>query len=96
MTKKEKIISRLNKGFGFDFPMDVNIKTHQGREHRSEGSHSWYIADIRYAFNNFGCADSMTTCLKWKRWLISKDLNEIFEYAEGVKYDMYDCLIEKI
>lgn len=29
MTQKEKIISRLNKGFGFDFPMDVNIKTHQ-------------------------------------------------------------------
>lgn len=37
----------------------------------------------------------MSQCLKWKRWVISKELKEIDEYVETMHYDPYYYEIEK-
>lgn len=60
MTTKEKIIRRLNKGFGFDIPIDANWKTHE-RAFRNCGGLSWYISDIRCLHGNYGADDCMIT-----------------------------------
>ena len=96
MTTKEKIIKRLNKGFGFDIPIDASWKTHDARGYyRSAGAQSWYFTDHRVPLHELvGSAASATECLKWKRWIIVKSEREIFEYVPGVTtYDKnYDLL----
>ena len=99
MTVKEKIIKRLNKGFGLDIPLDAQWKTHDARGYyRSAGAHSWYFVDTRLPLHHqFGSAYSATECLKWKRWLIDMSELEIFEYVEGVTtYDKERDLLEEI
>lgn len=95
MTIKEKIIKRLNRGFGFDIPLDANWHTHE-RAFRSSGNLSWYISDIRCLHRDYGAAVSATEALKWKRWVINLELKEIFEYFEDQRkyYENNDCLIE--
>ena len=98
MTVKEKIINRLNKGFGFNIPLDATWKTHDARGYyRSAGAQSWYFTDSRIPLQNLvGSADSATECLKWKRWIIDKSEREIFEYVPGVTtYDKDYDLLEK-
>lgn len=53
MTVKEKIIKRLNKGFGFDIPLDAKWKTHEAKGYfiRSQGAFSWYFADERISLD---------------------------------------------
>lgn len=95
MTTKEKIIRRLNKGFGFNIPIDANWKTHE-RAFRNIGGLSWYISDIRCMYSNYGAAVSATETLKWKRWVIDREDHEICEYFEHQRkfYEAYDFLIE--
>ena len=109
MTSKEKIIRRLNKGFGFNIPLDAEIKTHQANSQwsKANGAQAWFISDMRVPFElNLGCCDTMTECLKWKRWIINMDPceREIFEYFEEnsdyfkqphYHFSEYKYLIEK-
>ena len=100
MTVKEKIINRLNKGFGFDIPLDAEWKTHEAKGYfaRSQGAFSWYFTDMRISLDKLvGSCSSATECLKWKRWIIVKSEREIFEYVPGVtSYDKDYDLLEKL
>ena len=85
-TIKDKIIERLNKGFGFSIPIDAEWTTHQ-RAFRSEGSQKWYFIDVRIPIKQgVGSCATATECLKWKRWYISS--KEICEYDES-KHSFY-------
>ena len=99
MTVREKIIKRLNKGFGFEIPIDAKWKTHDARcYYRSAGAQSWYFADSRVALQELvGSSYPATECLKWKRWIIDRSEREIFEYVPGVTtYDKDYDLLEKL
>ena len=81
-TVKDKIIERLNKGFGFSIPIDAKWTTHQ-RAFRSDGAQSWYFNDVRIPIKqDVGACSPATECLKWKRWYITSD-KEICEYSES-------------
>lgn len=83
-TTKERVIKRLNKGFGFDIPLDAKWHTHE-RAFRDCGGMSWYFTDIRLShIENCGSADSATECLRWKKWYITDDA-EIFEFFEHLR-----------
>ena len=105
MTTKKKIIKRLNEGFGYNLPLDTEIMTHQangGNKKMNGESFSWYLNDKKHAFGFLlGSYNTITECLKWKRWVINPDpqVEEIFEYIE--EYDdfyrqprQYNYLIE--
>ena len=76
MTTKEKIITRLNKAFGWEIPLDAPYMHHQ-KERWGSGCFSWSVAR---GSTDVGSSCSMTECLKWDRWIYSKSLHEIFEY----------------
>lgn len=84
-TVKERVIDRLNKGFGLNIPYDVHWYTHQatGMWVRSQGAFSWYFSDLKLPphINGVGACVSATEALTWDRWIISPD-NEIFLYYE--------------
>ena len=95
MTIKERIVKRLNKGFGFSIPSDANWHTHE-KTFRNCGGMSWYFCDLRIApQENVGCAVPATEALKWDRWLISKEDREIFEYQPNSWYDNDYHLLEE-
>ena len=99
MTVKEKIINRLNEGFGFDIPTDATWKTHEARGYqRSCGAHSWYLTDSRISLDkHVGSSSPATECLKWRRWIIDREEREIFEYIEGITtYDKERYSLESI
>lgn len=84
MTLKEKLIKRLNKGFGFNIPNDAAWHTHE-RGFRDCGGRSWYFSDSRLShLQNCGSAVSVTETLKWKKWFIGIDA-EIFEFSEYLR-----------
>ena len=85
MDVKERIIKRLNKGFGFDIPQDANWNTHE-RAFRDCGGMSWYFSDTRIGYlQNCGCAEPASECLKWKKWCIDTENSEIFEFFEHMR-----------
>lgn len=100
MTVRERIIKRLNKGFGLDIPMDAAWKTHDANSGwaQANGAHSWYFVDVRIPLQyHVGSQNPASECLKWKRWIIDKSEREIFQYIEGVtSYDKDYDLLEKI
>lgn len=85
-TVKERVIDRLNKGFGLNIPYDAKWYTHQATGYwaRSKGAFSWYFSDIELppVVNGIGSCDSATKVLSWKRWFIGED-KEIFPYFEN-------------
>lgn len=90
MGIKDRIITRLNKGFGFHFENDDPFY-HHGRR---QGTWSWCIS---HGSEDVGSTFSMTECLRWKRWVFDTNLNEIFEYVPS-KFDAeyFDCIIEEL
>lgn len=76
MTTKERIINRLNKGFGFEIPLDAPYHHHGGRG-LFTGCWSWSVST---GLLDIGSTDSMTECLKWKKWIYDNGMHEIFEY----------------
>lgn len=91
MKLRDKIIKRLNKGFGYNFPPDVKIKHHKGRMNRNFEGFSWYVFDIRTPFEVGSCC-AMTECLKWEKWVIETHDQEIFEYNEKALYEDSDYI----
>jgi len=94
-TVKDKIITRLNKGFGFEIPCDARWHTHE-RAFRDAGGMSWYFCDNRLSHReNCGASVSATEVLQWKKWVIDEDA-EIFEYFEYERnyYINNGCWIE--
>ena len=90
MKTSEKIIQRLNKGFGFNLPLDTKFKTHQANSQfsKANAAHAWFISDDRVSYDlQIGCCQTMTECLKWKRWVIDTNPweRELFEYFEDRK-----------
>lgn len=75
MTTKERIIKRLNKGFGLTIPMDAPCNHHLG----ALAEWSWSISN---GVHDIGCINSMTDVLKWKRWMIDTSLRELFYCSE--------------
>ena len=72
---RQKIIERLNKGFGLKIPEDTPWFTHMNR--RSD-AFSWWL-------DGFGSCESATKVMKWKRWVAIDSGNgemEICEYNE--------------
>lgn len=89
MTTKEKIINRLNKGFGFNIPKDAKWLTHQ-RAYRECGGLSWYFSDVRLnGWENCGASESATECLSWERWCINK-YAEIYPFTEDMRDSVKD------
>ena len=96
MTVKERVIKRLNKGFGFNIPQDANWHTHECA-FRDCGGLSWYFSDSRLShLQNCGAATAATECLKWKIWVINVEDAEIFEFFENQRkyYENNGYLIE--
>ena len=92
---KERIIERLNKGFGFSIPIDADWTTHQ-RAFRADGAQSWYFTDVRIKKGqDVGACSPATECLKWKRWYISPS-KEIDQYIESEHRYYENCRIEKV
>jgi len=89
MTKKEKLINRLNKAFDLDFNDKTPIIT---RMNNRNGGFSW-IAGV--GGSSVGSANSITECLTWEKWVLSTELHELLEYHENDIYDS-SCRIEKI
>lgn len=95
-TTKERVIKRLNKGFGFDIPLDAHWHTHE-RAFRDCGGMSWYFSDLRLGhLQNCGCAEPASECLKWKKWCIDVENAEIYEFFENMREysESKGCLIE--
>lgn len=93
MKTKEKIIKRLNEGFGFEIPYDTPWMHHQ-KERYGGGTFSWSVAKGPI---DIGSVCSMTECLKWERWIYSKSLHEIFEFIPNREEEYLkdrDVLIE--
>lgn len=100
MTLKEKLIIRLNSGFGYNIPLDAKWKTNQAHgNYVGMGAHSWYFCDTSIPHQyNVGSCSNVKECLKWNRWVIEpKDL-EICEYNESLlsMYNAYDYIIEEL
>lgn len=91
LTIREKIIKRLNDGFGYNLPPDVKIKHHKGRMTRNLVGFSWYVYDTRVPFEVGSCC-TMKECLKWKKWVIESYDEEIFEYNEKTMYEDTDYI----
>lgn len=100
MTLKEKLIKRLNTGFGYNIPLDAKWKTNQAHgNYIGMGAHSWYFCDVNLPLNyNVGSCSNVKECLKWKRWVIEPKYMEICEYFENNEqlYKTYGYLIENI
>ena len=84
-TVKERVIDRLNKGFGLNIPYEAEWLTHQATGYwvRSQGAFSWYFCGEHvpvYAWDIGACV-SATKALTWDRWIISPN-KEIFLYNE--------------
>ena len=94
MSIKEKIIRRLNEGFGFSIPLDATWVTHQ-KSFVDCGGFSWYFDDIRLSYLVGACV-SATECLRYKKWAICLSSGEIFEFAESERkyYEDNGYLIE--
>lgn len=90
MTTKEKIIKRLNNGFGYNIPNDAPYCHHQAT-FCGDGRFSWSISA---GAHDIGSTASMKECLSWERWVLDMELGEIFEYYENLKLTSTD-LIEK-
>ena len=89
MTTKEKIIRRLNKGFGFDIPINAPCFHHLATFYNADGRFSWVISNGSI---DVGSTSSMKECLSWKRWVYNKKLNEIFEYYPNARYCSDDII----
>ena len=93
MSTKERIIRRLNKAFGFEFTTDDPSYHHGGRGFW-QGAWSWGIS---HGTMDVGSMESMSECLKWKKWVMSRELDgEIFEYvpSHAELYEKRGDLIE--
>ena len=88
MKLKEKIIKRLNKGFGYNIPNDTPYCHHQAT-FCGDGRFSWSIA---CGVHDIGSTSSMKECLSWKRWVLNTELHEIFEYYDNMKLTYSDVL----
>lgn len=88
-TLKERIINRLNQGFGYSIPSNAPYCHHQAT-FCQDGRWSWSIS---LGSHDIGSAHSMKECLSWKKWCIDLDLFEIFEYHDNIKPNFY-MLIE--
>lgn len=86
---KERIINRLNKGFGYNIPPTAPCCHHQATFCR-DGRWSWSIS---IGVHDIGSTHPMKECLSWKRWFIDIELWEIFEYHDNIQQDSY-MLIE--
>ena len=63
MSAKEKIIKRINDGFGFNIPLDAKFRTHQAmsRMAKEYASQSWFIMDEHVPFDlQLGCCRQYT------------------------------------
>ena len=90
-TIKERIIKRLNRGFGFDIPLDARWHTHE-RAFRDCGGMSWYFSDTRLGhLQNCGSSDTASECLKWKKWYIDTEEAEIYEFFEHLRERCKSC-----
>lgn len=89
MSIKEKIIKRLNEGFGFNIPNNAPYCHHQATFY-ADGRFSWSISN---GAHDIGCTSSMTEALTWDRWVYDTDMREISEYFPRNMY--YGCIIEK-
>lgn len=91
-TIKQRLIDRLNKGFGFNIPYDITCICRQSRGCRKYmGVWSWVM------FNHsleIGSSNTMTECLKMKRWVIDEN-GEIFNAPTDYELEPTD-LLEKI
>ena len=91
MTSKEKIIKRLNDGFGMKIPNNVPYCHHQAT-FCADGRWSWSISN---GSHDIGSTASMKECLSWERWVLSVELGEISEYIPNAVYQN-DDIIETI
>lgn len=91
MTPREKIITRLNKGFGYDIPIDTTWICRK-RKYKAVGGFSWSLNCVE----GLGCAETATEALKWPIWVIDPISGEIFEYFNTNKdrYKIRNYLIE--
>lgn len=83
MTNKQKVINRLNKGFGLSLRDDCVWLTHL-RNGCGYGA-SWQI-------HKYTCDDPVGEALKWDRWVLSEGMDschrEIIEYVPSM-HDEY-------
>lgn len=89
MTKKQRLIKRLNDAFSLGITDKCPFFT---RMNNRQGGFSWIIS---IGGHDIGSTCSITECLSWKRWVLSIEMNELFEYIENDKYSKED-LIEPI
>ena len=75
MNNKQRIINRLNKGFGLDIPYDAPSITHLS----ALSDWSWSIS---VGVEDIGCEFPMHKALSWERWVLDAASGEIFEYEE--------------
>lgn len=83
MTTREKIIKRLNAGFGLSIPVDTTWVCRQ-RKYRDVGGFSWCLNYVE----NIGSSEPASTVLRWRKWAYNIETGEIFEYFESNK-DFY-------
>ena len=88
MKRSKKIVRRLND---MGVINDINPLVFTRRGNRN-GSFSWCVSS---GVKDIGSSRSMQECLKWKRWIYSPQLNEIFEYHEGEKINLGEIVEEE-
>lgn len=96
MTPKERIIKRLNKGFGFNIPLDAKWCTHE-RAFRDCGGFSWYFSDLRLShLQNCGSSEPVSEVLKWEKLYIDVEEAEIYQFFESIRgyCEANGCIIE--
>ena len=87
MKTSEKIIKRLYD-MGAIGSLNATSTSFRGSHN---GSWCWSVS----CGHHVGSCSSMKECLSWKRWLYSAELQEIFEYIEGVTSVSPDDIVEK-
>ena len=72
MTKREKIISRINKELELNIPLETPIKSHR-RKFNDCGGHSWWFDSDDIDVNKYGSSFTITELLKYEKLCLFKE-----------------------
>ena len=77
MTKKNKLIDRINNQFKTEIPKDYPIRSHQ-RKLADSGGFNWYFNGENREYNAYGSCFTITELLKHKEY-------ELFEEGSFIE-----------
>lgn len=78
LSTKNRLISKINKEFGLNIPLDYPAKTHQ-KAYKSQGGFCWYFKGSNTDINRYGSSFSMSELIKAKKLELFEDFGNTYE-----------------